>query len=666
MANTDFYQLIHVNNVRNSTISSGTTADERTEPEDFLSCVEKLLAAYGYFRDRRDEMEEILVLKPHFVLVNSRKSASKASGEGLLLLVADQTTFFKSGDPIYLNSCWNKSWLSNYRQSTREWKSKRASAFLDIIKTYIAGEEDCNFANGLLSAICEDASNRKITLYSWLYNLKHAERTKENAEAYASRERVYGALPSSKKGQQRWIQNWIAAKNPFAVEMLNYDRCRESFENLKYKCDTITWDDEKWLRFIEVVLPMCIAKDISMGQEVPGISAYRVWDNDTTHEYNSFKERYKKLSELEAEFLKMSKLAASSTGMMIQAVDETDLNDKLPNEDDIIQVVIDYFASLGRPLRQGAKGEKYILIENLRRTFSNNPQLFPVALLVNMHHLKQWIEHLSYTPDATAIDFSFEPYMSKTTTKEEQRYQQLQFLDRLFKIMNTSPEVQSENLTQYFAYWGPAIADMREYQYWKEKLNGQYTAIPEIGFQFFFWECWKDCMPINFSDLEINFRPSVNNKKKKSAGSEATQEIHPVNWELFEKQLLRDADILVKKDDPALDAYLKFWVSNVYSKNRANKIVPPPKEKTDDAQPSNNSSYDMELERVSDFDFKLESYFEGQGDLEKYRPIVKELILRYANRQRAMNALLELFDANYNCKINPLAFSPSFFHKNDS
>lgn len=173
-------------------------------------------------------------------------------------------------------------------------------------------------------------------------------------------------------------------------------------------------------------------------------------------------------------------------------------------------------------------------------------------------------------------------------------------------------------------------------------------------------------MPINFSDLEINFRPSVNNKKKKSAGSETTQEIHPVNWELFEKQLLRDADILVKKDDPALDAYLKFWVSNVYSKNRANKIVPPPKEKTDDAQPSNNSSYDMELERVSDFDFKLESYFEGQGDLEKYRPIVKELILRYANRQRAMNVLLELFDANYNCKINPLAFSPSFFHKNDS
>ena len=139
------------------------------------------------------------------------------------------------------------------------------------------------------------------------------------------------------------------------------------------------------------------------------------------------------------------------------------------------------------------------------------------------------------------------PIFDLRYNKRKQRHFQLVLLNRLCDILSISKKDRMENWKQYLALQGVTILSVEEAQFWKQQLGIEYEQFPVIGFQLCCADYIEECMPLHLKYLSYN-----------SVSPLHLGGYHDF-WEQNQEDIRLRAGDLKKHHPEILKMYKKFW-----------------------------------------------------------------------------------------------------------
>ena len=632
----------------------------------FNEKLQRLRKIFGYTNARQSELEASFNIKPLFIL--GRAIPNSHAGEAIMLLVADKDLFFKDGDKIRRSQDDNSEFVSTKKHVERDLK-KPAEQENSIQRQLIAlslqdwfhspTSEQRLIAEKILLAVINEAASLRIGVRRWLYSREHAKVGASNIDyykraysrfpdGYEDAERVF---PEDEREREKFIATLLddkyvifpeaseeeAAKEGKAVkeenlfyrnrDMLNVEICGRDFERLVPECAD---NSSCSMEFYEKVI-WCLGTYISqerliktpLEEERSYIDPERIRKN-----YPVFQKRYQRICALEDKFSHATRSWTEQMGKDVAW--GANVNSKSPQTSAIVQAIINYLTEINRKIRDAeflSNRIEWILHPSGKWKFLDDDALKPMLILAFVlgGRMTQYSE-ITSTP-AKAFRWS------KHISKEKQRLAQIRLLDALHTALNLPQDLQAKSWNEYFLLQGKDILSLEELEFWRDKLQTNYEALPIIGFQLCFLDFCNDCMSPHLEPLSYVSIDEIQKLEFYEFHQRNLSEIHALSERLSNHQ-----DVRVQK---IIQRYCRLWKSS---------------ESANEEQNEKRRKAILPLRELLQNDTRLFNVSQPDGIL--YLSI--EAAIRLAVIKKAREKLVLWFDKTYLCSIKKLqvAFTP--------
>lgn len=408
---------------------------------------ERFLSLCDFSTKRRNEIEDVLYLKPAFIC----RTHLKNNEDILDILLADQDVIFTSNDEFYrtltINDENEKAWNEIYYDSKtrRELIRDHLSAW-DKQSVSVSDQQVCK---ALIDRIAALAAKKHLSIYSYLET------------QYRNR-----AIPTD--DCVAWLQQLV----PECAEKITPIICVLLFQD---------------------VLPEYIKKDNLYRERwyrPTHLSGYKY--QIPAQLFINYKARLRRLKRLKDGFKKEINPILQMERCRFFSIDS---ENHVPNNE-ITDWIREFFVQIGSPLNEDNKKR---LEERIAWAMEQSwvpDGLRPVFLTYMTICCGRGITGGKEYP----IPERFPVYDSRMG-KPHQRYAQLILLNRLCDTLAIGQEDRLKNWEQYLYWQGKTILSADETQFWRDRLGEDYESLPAIGFQLCCAEYMQDCVPPHLEDL---------------------------------------------------------------------------------------------------------------------------------------------------------------------
>lgn len=414
------------------------------EREHFLS-----LAGFSVDCHRRNEMEDILYLKPAFIC----KTSLKKSEDILDVLLADQDVIFTSDDESYLINTINSENNRLWKQFANNPKSRKElyDGLHVWSRVWRANKETCI---AILGSIFVSAAANHQSIRGWCKTQRLTE------------------LPADE--QITFLQQMVPQYK------VSPEICRILVDDALPKyIDKIELYSQKEYR------PTFISED---KYQIPAKL------------FISYKARLRRLKRLKDGYKREidSLLSLSQCRAFSFHSPNPEIYHEIENH------ILEFFAQIGISLKactrkEGeGKGNRNVTqrIAWAMEEKSVSDVLKPVFLMCMAVCCGQGITSGREYPIPTKF-----PVYDDKMGKPRQRYEQLILLDRLCDTLSIEPEDRLKNWTQYLHWQGKTILSSDEARLWRDHLGENYESLPAIGFQLCCADYMENCVPFHPENL---------------------------------------------------------------------------------------------------------------------------------------------------------------------
>ena len=489
--------------------------------KEIKSYREKLLAECGYRSKDMNEKEQQLYIKSLFILRNRKYLKNTHSHDALLLLVSDQDTLFNDGDPKYRNRVQNRDLFSALRKKKRDMATPlKSNPLIEMIPASVPqlDENESKLSELLLERIVSASGNRGV--YRWVFSDRHIQLTESNHEEYASKfvcfQNIFGDLPADRQHRKEILATWIkdkrkvkrltklclSEKNPNDIGLLDLtalkNSCFELLEATECKEYSRVFTDKFFDLFVSLVLREYMVQQNHIHNNAVPISDYRL--NDEA-EFQNFKRRYRRLSDLQSKFSDMPEKAPIFNSIKwwevpgrSELVAEGPIDECIVNE--VITHIRQFFQRIGIPLVQDNVALS-ARIGWVLKQFSNNRSFIPIIILLMVLSCGRQIAH------AMEIRFNIKsfPVVFNGVARAKQRYEELRLLEQLCKSFHLTPDEYIRSAKEYIKFQGKQIRSRDEYIFWCKYLKRKYEHLPAIGFQLCYINYCTQCLYPHYETL---------------------------------------------------------------------------------------------------------------------------------------------------------------------
>lgn len=522
---------------------------------------DQLLFAFGYQNKRKNDLEQVLYVKPLFILHNAFPVQSDDQKRALNMLVADRDLLFKEGDRYYRSKCLNRGPISMQKALDRAFKSQKTSSDVrnDLIERVIE-ESECDLdscldikeiklgralVKRLLPIFLTALQKQRLSPYRWLYSKKHIGITMQNKLEYCYRYLTYQSdgyidkeifeklsklehldlkkqsegvdalqiLPELKDHEKEWeqfIDYVVAQKNPSDTWLLDADACIHSVKEILFqaqeKLDLSCPNQVFFHVFIEKYLVRYIQMESSLREQMPEGRAY-CDPQRVSAGISGFQKRFQRIEALrkkcdEMPVPKYRKKHEIDTWGLTKC-DNNEADAQLYRN--LSCAVQHFFLQIASPLRISSSDDKDYLLQRITwcmRVSEFEPyELYqkPVQLLKMMYACNKYI-----TTDRDIPFYSTQParfYSREQVSAAIQHYAELIFLHLVHLHLGLNESTRAQSWHWYFQWRGRLFYPETEALLWEKFLNGAYENVPDIGLLLCFLEYRDNCINPHVEDL---------------------------------------------------------------------------------------------------------------------------------------------------------------------
>lgn len=496
----------------------------------------EILKYFGYNNSRNSELDKVLYSKAIFLYHNklryalSKMNATKGK-EILKLLVSDRQTLFKDTDGEYQNQCVNKDFIARKRVAYREkdmemikkiciWSTTddMCRSLIPInCKTRGLSEEDISQAakqesdlvhlmDVLLSEVISDSKRRKISTQKWLYCKRHVSITSENISHF---EELYGQPLITKKAREGAIEQLIGSEQNQDFRALDVPACMEDLNVLLPEAEDRTfWNGE----FCELFIKFVLKKYFVIRRE---FLEYSTKPNKYYFDAAGFRKRFKRICELEEKANHEIKAKINLENLHLYGLRTYEQNQlqesDLMNLQRIEEAIRQFFSSLDLKLtdpptpKEGFTNGVLPLQQRIYWAYKYETADFDLNLFHPAFFLYMTLRCKRSIMNSNDIEVRENLPMKtelKNCRKARRRVSQLQLLAKLCDIYQLDQNQRLENYEEFISWQGSKIESDEETSFWQMQLNeDEYTKLPKIGFQLYFFQLCQECVPLNLETL---------------------------------------------------------------------------------------------------------------------------------------------------------------------
>lgn len=600
------------------------SADSSEGIPDIDQYTDQLLYAFGYQNKHRNDLEQVLYVKPLFILHNAFPAQSDDQKRALNMLVADRDLLFKEGDRYYRSRCLNRGPISMQKALDRAFKSQKTSSDIrnDLIERVIE-ESECdldscldikeielgrNLAKRVLPIFLAALQKQRLSPYRWLYSKKHIGITMQNKLEYCYHYLSYQSggyidkvifqklselesldpqeqskridalqlLPSYENRGKDWKQflnSVLARKNASDTWLLDPDACVRSVriillqeqEDLDLPCSSLLF----FHIFIEGYLTRYIQLESSLREQMPEGRAY-CDPQRVSAEVSGFQKRFQRIEALRKKCDEMpvpkyrEKQEIDTWGLT--KWDSSEADAQLYRN--LSCAVQRFFIQIAAPLRISDRAEEPYLLQRIAwcMNFSEfEPyELYqkPVQLLKMIYACGKYITTDRDIPFSRTQ--SARSYPKEQISRADQHHAELMFLCHVHALLKLDDTVSAQSWHWYFQRRGKLFYPETETLFWKRFLDGAYEKVPDVGLFLCFLEYREHCLNPHVEALSYY---------------KASSKTHLGGFSQFYQVHAQEITPLIAMLDDHRDAvavYLKLWGSpncSYHSRLRALKEI---------------------------------------------------------------------------------------------